>query len=242
MAEVSAEPVSRHVFESRFVWQVFYVFAALAGLSVLISVVGREAGRTIAMGGHTDDTSLAEVVIGNDVLSVPRNMIRFEAARSGGVAARLDLYMRWPDLEGYSDAARADFNHAAGPPKIIFLSLTPRMMSRDMSGRYVPIYSQLTEPTARTLAGGLAVRHFLSASGYQNEILVTAPRADGTTWVARCLDGPSAAESLAPCERDVHVGSELSLSYRFPREMLADWAALDQAVVERVSGLIRTTP
>jgi hypothetical protein len=242
VAEVSAEPVSRHVFESRFVWRVFYAFAALAALSVLISVVGREAGRSIAMGGHTDDTSLAEVVIGNAVLSVPRNMIRFEAARVGGVAARLDLYMRWPDLNGYSDAARADFNHAGGTPRIIFLSLSPRMMSRDMSGRYVPIYAQLTEPTSQTLPGGLAVRHFRPASGYQNEILVTAARGDGTTWVARCLDGPAAAESLAACERDVHLGSELSLSYRFPREMLADWAALDESVVKRVSGLIRTAP
>lgn len=242
MAEVSAEPVSRHVFESRFVWRVFYVFAALAALSVLISLVGREAGRSIAMGGHTDDTSLAEVVIGNDVLSVPRNMIRFETARLGGVAVRLDLYLRWPDLQGYSDAARADFNHADGAPNIVFLSLTPRMMSRDMSGRYVPIYAQLTEPTAQTLPGGLAVRQFLPASGYQNEILVTAPRPDGTTWVARCLDGPSAAESLAPCERDVHVGADLSLSYRFPRELLVDWHALDEAVVKRIEGLIRTTP
>ena len=48
--------------------------------------------------------------------------------------------------------------------------------------------------------------------------------------MARCLSGPSAEESLAPCERDIHVGDDLSLSYRFPAELLKDWQALDQAV------------
>ena len=37
--------------------------------------------------------------------------------------------------------------------------------------------------------------------------------------MARCLSGPSAEESLAPCERDIHVGDDLSLSYRFPTEL-----------------------
>jgi len=240
VTDLSAEPVSRPILESGFVWRVFYVFAALAVLSVAISVAGRYAGRAIAMAGHTDDTSLAEIVIGNDVLSVPRNMIRFETARQGGVTGRLDLYMRWPDLSGYTDAARAQFNHAAGSADILFVSLTPRMMSRDMSGRYGPIYSQLTEATGSTMAGGLAIRRFIETSGYGNEILVTGERRVGDPWLARCLDGSAAAESLAPCERDVHVGEDLSLSYRFPRQLLRDWKMLDEAVMARVNGMIRT--
>ena len=57
-----------------------------------------------------------------------------------------------------------------------------------------------------------------------------AARPGKDPFVARCLSGPSAEESLAPCERDIHVGDDLSLSYRFPIELLADWQALDKAV------------
>lgn len=237
---VAADPISRPLLDSRFAWRVFYAFAALALLSVAISVAGRYAGRSISMAGHTDDTSVAEVVIGNNVIAAPRNMIRFETARRNGVATRLDLYMRWPQLDGYSDAARDDFNHAHGQPNILFASLSPRMMSRDMSGRYEPIYAQLTEPTAKTLAGGLQVRNFTGKSGYLNETLVVAERPGEPPYVARCLDEAAAAGSLAPCERDIHIGDDLSLTYRFPRELLPEWKALDGAVLARVTGLLKT--
>ena len=93
-------------------WRVFYVFAVLALLSVAISVGGNWFGHSIAMAGHTDDTTVHEIVIGNNVIAAPANTIRFERARRDGVADRLDLYLRWPDMDGYSEAARDDFNHA----------------------------------------------------------------------------------------------------------------------------------
>ena len=236
----AADPVSRPLLDSRFVWRVFYAFAALAILSAAISVAGRYAGRSIAMAGHTDDTAVAEVVIGNNVIAAPKNMIRFETARRNGVAARLDLYMRWPRLDGYSDAARDDFNHAGAEPSIIFASLSQRMMSRGMSGRFEPIYSNLTQPTGTILPGGLSVRSFIEKSGYMNEILVVAERPGDDPYVARCLDETAAAHSLAPCERDVQVGEDLSLIYRFPREMLADWKSLDAAVVAKINSMLKT--
>ena len=63
---------------------------------------------------------------------------------------------------------------------------------------------------------------------------------DGETFVARCLDGESAAESLAPCERDIHVGNDLSLSYRFPKELLGDWQKLDAAIRAKAASMFRT--
>lgn len=225
--------------DSRFMSRVFIAFATLAVLSVVISLGGRQLGRSIAMGGHTDDPTPVEVVIGNDVMNVPRNAIRFDAARRSGVAARLDLYLRWPDLEGYSDATRDDFNHAAGAPTIIFVSVTERLMSRDMSGRYEPIYADLTEPVDVAAPGGLSIRRFTERSGYLDEILVTAFRKGDTPYVARCLDGQAATTAIAPCERDVHLGGNLSMTYRFPRELLGQWQALDAAVVEKMGRWLR---
>ena len=62
-------------------------------------------------------------------------------------------------------------------------------------------------------------------------MLAVAERPGKDPFVARCLVGPSAEQSLAPCERDVLVGERLSLTYRFPKEFLADWQALDAAVL-----------
>ena len=108
-------------------------------------VVMAATGHAIAMGGYTDDGTLREVVIGNNVITIPANAIRFDRARHDGVASRLDLYLRYPALDGYSEAARSDFNGQGAARNIIFLSFEEQMMSRDMSGRFAPIYSSLIE-------------------------------------------------------------------------------------------------
>lgn len=226
--------------DSRFFVRVFYIFAAFALLSVGISAGGKALGRSIAMAGHTDDPSLHEIVVGNNVLAVPANAIRFESARRDGVASKLDLYLRWPDLEGYTDEGREDFNNAGETRTILFLSFAEKMMSRDMSGRLEPIYRSLIEETGKPAPGGLTEYRFTERSGYLNEILVVGDRPAEGSFVARCLSGPSGADSLAPCERDVHLGEELALTYRFPRDLLSDWREMDAAVLAKAAGYLRT--
>ena len=70
------------------------VCALVAVLSVAISLGGKWFGHSIAMAGYTDDTTVHEIVIGNNVIAVPANAIRFEQARRDGIASRLDLYLR----------------------------------------------------------------------------------------------------------------------------------------------------
>jgi len=223
-----------------FLSRTLYVFLALALFSVAINLGGKWLGRTIALAGHTEDTTPREIVIGNNVLSVPANAIRFEKARHDGIAPRLDLYLRWPDMEGYSQAARDDFNNAGGSRRILFLSFEPRTMSRDMSGRFTPIYSQLIRRPGTPDKGGLELYDFKEKTGYVNEVLAVAARPNEEPYVARCLTGPSAEESLAPCERDIHLGDDLSLTYRFPRELLADWPSLEAAVSARAAQYLKT--
>jgi hypothetical protein len=217
--------------DTAFLIKVFYVFAALALLSVLISIGGKLLGRSIVMAGHTDDATIHEIVIGNNVISAPANAIRFEANRRDGVAERLELYLRWPDMRGYTAEAHADFNHAGGSRRILFLSFAERMMSRDMSGRFEPIYRSMIVAPGKSGPAHLTLYDFDPKSGYTDEILAVAERRGSDPFVARCLSGESAAASLAPCERDIHLGDGLSLTYRFPAELLANWQALDAAVL-----------
>lgn len=239
-SRAAAEADNYQALDSRFFIRVFYIFAAFALLSIGISAGGKAVGRSIAMAGHTDDTSLHEIVIGNNVLVVPANAIRFAPARRDGTASRLDLYLRWPDLEGYTDAGRDEFNNAGDTRTILFLSFAEEMMSRDMSGRFEPIYRSLIEEMGNPVPGGLMEYRFTERSGYLDETLVVAQRPGRDPFVARCLSGPSAVDSLAPCERDVHLGEELALTYRFPRALLSDWRKMDAAVLAKASGYLKT--
>jgi len=223
--------------DSSFLLKVFYGFAALAVLSFGISVGGKWLGRSIALAGHTDDPTVREIVIGNNVIAAPANTIRFDRQRHDGVATRLDLYLRWPQLDGYTNAARDDFNNANGTRTILFLSFEERIMSRDMSGRLEPIYAPMLVRPGQPRPGGITLYAFDEKSGYLNEVLAVAGENTGAPFVARCLAGDSAAESLAPCERDIHLGDNLSLSYRFPRELLGDWEKLDKAIRAKAAAM-----
>lgn len=217
-----------------FMVKVFAGFAAIAALSGLISLAGSMLGQSIVMAGHSDDPKPYEVVIGNDVLSVPGNEIRFERARRDGVAPRLDLYLEWPRMAGYTLASRDSFNLAGGNP-LIFFSIEERIMSRDMSGRYEPIYDTIIEHPGRAGPAGLTVHRFVEAAGYTDEMLVVSPKVEDWRFVARCLSGTVADQSIAPCERDIQIGRDLVLTYRFPRELLADWQKLEKSVRDKAS-------
>lgn len=235
----AAQELELNIVNSAFMLKVFYAFALLAALSVGISLAGKWLGASIVMAGHTDDTSTREIVIGNNVIVAPANVIRFERQRVNGVASRLDLYFRWPALDGYSRAASADFNNAGGKRNVLFVSFEPQMMSRDMSGRFEPIYRSLIAEPPAAGPNGILLYDFGAKSGYLNEALAVARRERDDPYVARCLTGSSAEDSLAPCERDVLLGDGLSMSYRFPRELLADWQALDAAVVAQAQRMLR---
>ncbi len=236
-AEHADGPVPQ-VLRASFVLKVFYVFCFLALASLGISLLGKWAGNSIAMGGHSDDRALREIVIGKDALVVPGNMIRFEAARRNGEASRLDLYVRWPQMDGYSSAASEAFNHVGGERSILFLSFEPRMMSRDMTSRFEPIYRNLIEDEARPGPGGLGIHRFSENSGYVDEVLVVSHEA-GEPFVMRCLAGKTARESLAPCERDIHLGNDLSLTYRMPPELAGEWREVERKIRLLADGFLR---
>jgi len=239
VAKSPVEPTYRAI-DGRLMTRVFYAFAILVAVSLAISFVGRWLGSSIAMAGYADDVAPREIVIGNNVITAPDNMIRFDRSRRDGVAARLDLYMRWPQLDGYSAASRDAFNHIGGARRILFLTFEEAIMSRDMSGRFGPIYASLIEYPGKPGESGLTLHAFTEKSGYLEEILAVGARPGLDPFVARCLVGQSGEDSLAPCERDIAVGNNLSLSYRFPRELLADWRRLDEAVALKAKLLLGT--
>ena len=77
-ASANPELIVRQL-DARFMMRVFLVFAGLLLVSLAIYVAGKHYGRAIAMAGHTEDTRIREIVMGNNVLHVPST--KFSVAR-----------------------------------------------------------------------------------------------------------------------------------------------------------------
>jgi hypothetical protein len=206
------------------------VMMVLGLLTVAISVAGRMAGGVLSHGGNSDSTRKHEIVIANSVFSVPENHIRLAEQRSQGVKARLDLFAVWPGMNGYTQAGRTAFDALPGqPPSLLFISIEPRQMSRDMSGRLQPIYSQLIEAEAveGPVSGMRSYAFRADRAIFSDERLYVAGAASSPDFVARCIAGAQAEHALAPCERDIAIGDDLTVKYRFPARLLAEHVVLD---------------
>jgi hypothetical protein len=116
---------------------------------------------------------------------------------------------------------------------VIFAEFSQSIMSRDMSGRYEPIYKRLFTDVERPGPGGLTIHEFDPKSGYGSEHILTAERKGEPPYVVRCiLPRDGAPSSSADCQRDVHVGRDLTLLYRFSSRLLDQWADIDKAMVD----------
>lgn len=214
-----------------FLIRVIVVVSVLALLTLAISVAGRWFGRTISLAGNSESTTEVAITIGRDTVRFPENTIRFPSQRHDGVTERVDLYLAWPDMQGYNKANRARFDDIAQSSELIFLQMTQSTMSRDMSGRLEPIYSHLLEGNAEPFANGLTLHRLRSDAGYAGEVLLTAPRAGAPDYVVRCIlpSAPDKATS-GDCQRDIKVGKDLSVLYRFSSSHLVDWDHIDAAI------------
>lgn len=216
---------------TRFLIRVTATIAVLALLTVAISVAGQWFGRHISLAGNTESTTTVTLTIGRDTVGLPANTIRFPSERHDGAAERVDLYLTWPEMQGYSKDTRQRFDDTAQSSGLIFLQITQGTMSRDMSGRLVPIYSHLMNGAPEAFAHGLTLHRLRADAGYAGEVLLTAPRAGADDYVVRCVLPPSVETATSgDCQRDIKVGRDLSVLYRFSSRHLADWGHIDAAI------------
>ncbi|MCR6499518.1 hypothetical protein MUO32_10775 [Shinella sp. CPCC 101442] len=205
--------------------------AVLASLTIGISLVGRMLGERIALAGHTENAEPVDVIIGQDQIRLPANVIRFEDQRQTGRAERVDLYLTWPEMQGYTNVQRSRFNDGNRPESLIFLNLSQSTMSKDMSGRLEPIYSHLFDGHTELGPAALTLRHLKENTGYGGEVFFTGTLPDGSPYAVRCMMPTDEAQSTsADCQRDIHIGRDLSVLYRFSSRLLPQWQAMEARV------------
>ncbi|WP_159951201.1 hypothetical protein [Rhizobium sp. 18065] len=213
----------------------------LAIASVAISYAGRIYGEQLSLAGHSGSREILTITIGRDQLSLPTNTIRFEQQRVSGPAEQIDLYLLWPEMTGYDKGLRRRFDDLAQEKSLIFLQISQSTMSRDMSGRVGAIYAHLLESRSEPGPAGLTLKRFERGAGYDGEALLTASRVGDDDYAVRCLLPAKASQATdGDCQRDIHVGDDLTVMYRFSSRRLGDWAKIDQAVRSYVG--TRATP
>jgi hypothetical protein len=143
----------------------------------------------------------------------------------------VSIYLSWPELEGYGRANASTFSDPHRSDRLIFAEFSQSVMSRDMSGRVEPIYSKLFAGEPTRGPAGLTVHKLSRKSGFGDERLLTAQLADGNIYAVRCLiPAESHDATSADCLRDVHVGRDLTLLYRFSSTLLPQWRQIDKAI------------
>ena len=169
-----------------------------------------------------------EVVIANTVLLVPENMIRFEKQRVSQATDKLDLFVSWPDMNGYRETTKALFESSSDASNLVFVTIEPRAMMHDMSGRLRPIYARFFEGVGILGPSGLVQQPLNSAAGFIDEDLFFDPSSP-YPFVARCTRAGQHT-IRATCLRDIHLGKDLMMTYRFDKKLLPHWTDLDDKV------------
>lgn len=217
------------------------IVIALVAVLVAVNLAGRWFGERIVLAGHTTSTEIFSITIGPDRLDLPANVIRFAQARTNGETDRIDLYLAWPQMHGYDEATSQSFNDLAHPGQVIFLQLSQSTMSRDMSGRLDPIYRGLFEGAEMPFESGLTLHHLRQESGYNGEVMLTGSRSGQADYAVRCiLPDANHTASNADCQRDIFVGSDLVVLYRFSSSLLSQWQTIDDAVRSYVEAHLAT--
>lgn len=224
------------LFSQRFVMKLTAGIAGLCALTIAISFAGRHFGDSMVLAGHTADETPVQILIGDDVLELPSNVIRFETARKSGAQEAVDTYFAWPGMLGYSDDTRKIFDQTDSARGLIFAQATQATMSRDMSGRVEPIYKRLIEGAPIPGPGGLVSYRIRSGTGYQSELLYVDPDGGIRPYAVRCLiesADQSGFSTRTGCQRDIFLGQDLSVTYRFSIDLLPEWKQIEEDVRNR---------
>jgi hypothetical protein len=231
MTSTAGDDVPEPLISNRVLFRITMVIGLLAALASALSIAGKRLGESLALGGNTPSLEIQHIVIGQDVLALPANVIRFETQRKSGPAESVSIYVSWPALEGYSRENAALFSDPHRSDGVIFAEFSQSVMSRDMSGRVEPIYSKLFAGETTQGPAELKIHKLSRKSGFGDERLLTGTLADGTVYAVRCLiPAKNQDATSADCLRDVHVGRDLTLLYRFSSSLLPQWRQIDQAM------------
>jgi hypothetical protein len=194
------------------------VFAGVAALTVA-SIVYLLAPRWPEAPAPIDAPPLPIVVAGV-VFNVPPAAIRIPMQRRAGPQERIDLAYRWPEL------TPPDTHAAASMPRL-FVTIESAQPTLPAAERLKAIYPRYGDGPSASDPGGLTLAPFRDGTPYQGEDLIYDSSAPDR-FLVRC--NRARGELILPmCLYERPVGAA-ALTFRFPRDWLVDWRAVEGGI------------
>jgi hypothetical protein len=212
------------------------VFVVTAGLSAIVLLFYLAPTPTSFIEEHAAPTSRTDPIalsVSGMKFVIPANFIMYARARQGGPLRKVELFTSFPDFKGYTDWNASNFSGNAADSPVIFLLLREEQFKISETERLQRVYmSYFTDPAGKPGPFNLVEYAFRDDSGYHNEDLFVGQDA-GQPVVLRCVR--FSAEVPSPsCLRDVRLGHDVALTYRFKRANLGRW----QDIIHGIDALV----
>jgi hypothetical protein len=217
MTSLAREPFRRRVRRGGMLGLFALFVAGIAAVAIALFAYLLQPRWT---GPAAPDVPALPITIAGVVFNVPPAAIRIPVQRRAGPQERIDLAYRWPELTPPG-------SHVAAAPDRLFVTIETPQTALPPAERLKTIYPRYIDTPSVSDPGGLTVASFADGTPYQGEdvmydaaaperFLVRCSRARGDLTLAMCL-----------YERPV---SAAAVTFRFPRDWLGDWRAVDAGI------------
>lgn len=179
------------------------------------------------------DAPSLPVVIAGVVFNIEPAAIRNSVQRRPGTQDRVDLAYLWPSLEPPDPARKPTVGAPVDPNERVFITIQAADGTLPLIERVQTIYPRylVAEPTAGP--AGLTLRGFRNDTPYAGEELVFES-VKPEHFLARCsLRGVTNAGA---CLLERRIGNA-DVTFRFPRDWLADWQSVARGIDTLVARL-----
>lgn len=174
--------------------------------------------------------------VAGETLTVPGGYFRFVDQRRAAKLDRIDLVLRWPDLAEAMQPRPTSPSGVGSDPDLVFVSITRRDVPFDSTARLATVYQRFFDGAAFDGPAGLIGQRMAAGSGYEDELIFFEP-GSVRPFAVRCFAGEEAGRATI-CLREVMIGRDLIMTYRFAASLLPAWQALDRDLRERIDGFL----
>lgn len=219
------------------------IVTAVIGAGIFIYLTGPTVqdlqGRTPSPTAATDPVDLR---VDGIAFRIPGNYTEFRATRSGGDQDEVALHVLLPDLHPWRPVDAEAFASNAPNSRAIHIVLKQDHQRLTEAERFErALKPQTNNPDGTPAADGLTQYDFPLGLGYDDTQIFTAVLADGSLLVLRC--DKIGEEQFGPsCIRSARTPDGVGLTYRFKRQHLAQWRAIDDGVTKLIAGFRANAP
>ena len=182
--------------------------------------------------------------VGQTRFQVRANHTVFPRERRGGDHDKVSLYALWPSLDGYSPAWRLEFIDNESDTRRIDIVIRARVNSFTEEERLESLYLPHTIDQRGTRTPYRLNRYTfrpqrdnVPTNGYADSTLFVGQDADEQTIALFCYNELPSQPS-PECWREYELNDTVSVTYRYKRPYLAEWAEIDTKIREFVGDMV----